>query len=872
MESTGTSDDAAAEATDTTPTFNEAKDKFGNALTETTFTDGDFGTIYRSFKFNADDDCMAGDDAGNNLVEETDARGHKTTYTVDGDTSRNEEVTDRLGNKTAYEYDDSGRTTKVTSKIYEIETAENKNPTVSYAYDTFDNMTEIVRGDGMKYALAYNEFHNLESIGIEGKSEVLIKYAYKNGNGRLKEMKYANGDTMKATYNSIGQMIAEKWYNSTNTLTAHYKYVYDGDGNIVRSIDISGKKEYNYEYEEGRIVRATEADIELNGEIVTSKVIVNTVKYYYDTKGKLSQKSITFASNSTHTIHYETTDDNTVVKFEVPVSSTKASKRNITSHSKSDSFGRKVFDELQLGTDFISRQFVYHLGRVTEEHKTFAKVKSSATTKLVSQIILSNGTTYSYGYDSEERITSVVETYTVDDTPVTNTTLYTYDSLGQLLTETVNGQVVNTMKYDNYGNIVEKNGKAYSYGNEKWNDLLTGFDGKTIEYDAQGNPVKYLGHSLTWEKGRQLKSYDNNTYTYNNNGVRTSKTIDGISHHYVIEDKKIISEIWGNNVLIPLYDNENNVCGIIYNDTPFYFQKDLKDNIVSIIDENAAVVARYSYDAWGSPTIVQDTSTCEIATINPFRYRGYYYDKETGLYYLLSRYYNPSTCRFLNTDDCDHISIGGHVCSQNLFCYCNNQPTMHTDSEGQFVISTTVLCVIGGALLLGTAGGFVGYGVAKKKKVEKKDTWKYIVGGIGIGAALGAVAGYFVAPVVASATGVSGISITKAGITALPLKTGGQGHHVLSRRIIKAIQNNKNLAGKVNRDKSVVKAWTKKAHSGYQKWHRNIDNFVEKWLIKHPNATLEELGRVLYDQYCTKDMIKRFGEDVLKYIKTVFFK
>ena len=149
-------------------------------------------------------------------------------------------------------------------------------------------MTEIVRGDGMKYALAYNEFHNLESVEIEGKNEALIKYAYKNGNGRLKQMTYANGHTMKAVYNSIGQMVAEKWFeteaeaaDSTATPIAHYKYVYDGDGNIVRSIDISGKKEYNYEYEEGRIVRATEADIELNGEIVTSKVIINTVKYCY---------------------------------------------------------------------------------------------------------------------------------------------------------------------------------------------------------------------------------------------------------------------------------------------------------------------------------------------------------------------------------------------------------------------------------------------------------------------------------------------------------------------------------------------------------------------------------------------------------------
>ena len=211
----------------------------------------------------------------------------------------------------------------------------------------------------------------------------------------------------------------------------------------------------------------------------------------------MTKKVITPASGSAQTIYYETNDDKTIVKFS-------AGGRTVTSHSKTDSFGRKVFDELQLGTDFVSRQFVYHAGKVTAAHKEKAKVKSSATTQLVSQIILSNGTTFSYGYDAEERITSVVETYTVDDTPVTNTTLYTYDELGQLLTETVNGEVVISMEYDNYGNITKKNGKAYTYGDATWEDLLTGLDGKTIEYDAQGNPVKYLGHTLTWEKGRQL--------------------------------------------------------------------------------------------------------------------------------------------------------------------------------------------------------------------------------------------------------------------------------------------------------------------------------------------------------------------------------
>ena len=159
---------------------------------------------------------------------------------------------------------------------------------------------------------------------------------------------------------------------------------------------------------------------------------------------------------------------------------------------------------------------------MTDQHKDSAKLKSSATTQLVSQIVLSDGRTISYEYDEEERITKV-------DDSVDGITTYTYDALGQLLTETVNGVVVNSMKYDNYGNIVEKNGKAYTYGDAKWKDLLTGFDGKTITYDAQGNPTSYLGHTLAWEKGRQLKQFIKEdgtviSYTYNANGIRTSKT------------------------------------------------------------------------------------------------------------------------------------------------------------------------------------------------------------------------------------------------------------------------------------------------------------------------------------------------------------
>ena len=442
-------------------------------------------------------------------------------------------------------------------------------------------------------------------------------------------------------------MTSEKWYNSAEELIAHYKYVYDGQGNIVRSIDFIANKEYTYTYEAGRLIRAAECDIVVNGDMVVGKTVVASIMYIYDSEGQLTKKRIIPVDGEEQVIFYENSDDkNTVVKFKV-------GDRTVTSHSKSDNFGRKVFDELQLETGFVSRQFTYHQGEKTEEHVENGKLKYSPTTQLVKEIILSGGRTLAYEYDAEERITKVTDS-------VDGVTEYTYDALGQLLTETVNGEVVTEMTYDNYGNILTKNGKVYTYGSGVWRDLLTSVNGATIVYDAQGNPTTYLGHTLTWEKGRQLKSFDNNTYTYNANGIRTSKTVGGVKHTYTLDVTKILREIWGDNTLVPVYDNEDSVCGIIYNDTPYYFQKNLQGDIIAITDANGDIATRYSYDAWGACTI--EWANCAIGVINPFRYRGYYFDTETGLYYLQSRYYNPQIGRFLNADDITIVNqLNTHV-------------------------------------------------------------------------------------------------------------------------------------------------------------------------------------------------------------------
>ena len=290
------------------------------------------------------------------------------------------------------------------------------------------------------------------------------------------------------------------------------------------------------------------------------------------------------------------------------------------------------------------------------------------------------------------------------------------------------------MTYDNYGNIVSKNGKTYTYGDAKWKDLLTKVGDTTITYDAQGNPTSYLGHTLTWEKGRQLKSFDNTQYTYNANGIRTSKTVNGIVHTFVLDGTKILKESWNGNTIIPMYDNEDAVCGIQYNGEPYYFFKNLQGDIIAITDKDAKVVAKYSYDAWGVCTISQDSSDCGIAAVNPFRYRGYYYDIEIGLYYLQSRYYNPTVGRFVNSDAMEYIYYEGQNIGTNVFAYCENDPVNNMDPNGTF---TLFACIIIGVIVGAVAGA-----VASKMIYGKVNGW-WVLGGAVIGGVLGYFGGAF---------------------------------------------------------------------------------------------------------------------------------
>ena len=237
-----------------------------------------------------------------------------------------------------------------------------------------------------------------------------------------------------------------------------------------------------------------------------------------------------------------------------------------------------------------------------------------------------------------------------------------------------------------------KNGETYhtyTYADTGWSDLLTAFDGGAITYDNIGNPLTYHdGKTFTWTAGRRLASATDGetviTYAYDGDGNRIRKTVNGETTEYEYIDGKLLSLKKGADVLRFLYDETDTVYGFLYNGDVCYYVFNLQGDITGIRKADGWDAASYSYDAWGNPTGIYDDYTT-LATLNPFRYRGYFYDEETGFYYLQSRYYDPEVGRFINPDG--YISTGTGILGYNMFAYCGNNPVNNFDPSGKAFLS-----------------------------------------------------------------------------------------------------------------------------------------------------------------------------------------
>ena len=309
--------------------------------------------------------------------------------------------------------------------------------------------------------------------------------------------------------------------------------------------------------------------------------------------------------------------------------------------------------------------------------------KTSTTIKEVDD----NGIIYNYIYDKLGNITEIYKNNSL-------TNKYYYDTHSQLIKEDniLTNQTI-LYEYDNYGNILSKKvytnntlikEDTYTYGDTNWQDLLTKYNNESITYDTIGNPTSIGNKTLTWMNERELSSYQDNTnnitYKYNLDGIRTSKIVNGIETKYYLEGSSIIFEDRNGNMIYYIY-NGDELLGFIYNSNTYYYHKNIFGDIIGILDSNYNEVVTYTYNSWGLLTNKTDTTTINLSTINPFRYRSYYYDEETNLYYLNSRYYNPEWGRFVNGDK---VITGQNIDSANIFVYCGNNSINAKDLNGKW--------------------------------------------------------------------------------------------------------------------------------------------------------------------------------------------
>ncbi len=235
----------------------------------------------------------------------------------------------------------------------------------------------------------------------------------------------------------------------------------------------------------------------------------------------------------------------------------------------------------------------------------------------------------------------------------------------------------------------------FIYQTSIWKDLLTTYNGNTITYDAIGNPLKYYtGATFTWTQGRQLQEMTLSdgtmlSYQYNENGIRIGKNIDGVETTYFVDASGTVHAMeQENRKLVFFYDSTGRREGFSYYEDDelvgnYYYLYNAQGDVTSILDANFTVVVSYYYDSWGKPTSTTGTLASSLGSLNPFRYRGYIYDEETGFYYLNSRYYDPETGRFINADDATMVALSPKsISDKNLFAYCDNNPVMRVDTSG----------------------------------------------------------------------------------------------------------------------------------------------------------------------------------------------
>lgn len=690
--------------------------------------------------------------SGNLVLTDKSTNGCYTTFTYGTDASKMfgsaTKVTNPVGTETVTNYLNDGRISSAWINSYVA---------INRTYNSKNLLTKLNRGGYNKvpgdtgkynqyYNFTYDAFGNTTGISV-GKTSTynLGTYTYAPQNGLLMGMTYGNGATVRYTYDDYGRKI------QTDT-SSHdqYKYAYSGDGQLYEMKDVSGSLLYRYAYDTlGRMI----------GSSLKSGSAVTLQTYHqYDDTNRL-RKQVWSLPGKTYQENYEYDANNgrlTMKGIKLSTSET----ANIT-----------------LNYDNLSRVSTVFTPAATTNYSYCGAFYGGGSTGLISELTTTSVHTgssviaplhLSYTYDALGNIRT--EKKVNPSGSIAETLSYTYDNQSQLTkaVSSVNGTW--NYQYDTYGNIRHRDHGSdtinYTYSDTNWLDLLTAVSGTkngisfsgAYSYDGAGNPTSFYNvgdlstWTMTWKNGRELATASNGThsvsYDYDVNSLRTYKIADGIRHDYIYASGQLLRETYTQGgtayTLDYLYDQNGRPYMLYLTKTnssgttsvPYYYILNLQGDVICLVNTSGVAVASYSYDSYGNIL----TSSGPMANVNPIRYRGYYYDQESGFYYLQSRYYDPALGRLINADT--YSCTGQGFLGYNMFAYCCNRVVSTSDQTGEFFLTAIAI-----GLGVGLAAQYIGDVV---ENVQSGETGVDVLvphssirdyAGSGIGCAIAAIPG-----------------------------------------------------------------------------------------------------------------------------------
>ncbi len=561
-----------------------------------------------------------------------------------------------------------------------------------------------------------------------------------------------------------------------------------------------------------------------------------TFTYDYDHTKRITNVTTTFSNLTISTdVEYENSNSKLITKVEHDYNTSDYVKDEFAYDKLSRKSSINTYVSIDGNYRRSLKEFVYYSKDITEggnivhlESPLIKRIDYSRTKNIVLQYFEFPVFSYDYSshisYDVKGNITSI-KTGT-QTTPTSSSGVnYEYD-VNNRLTREDNYDLNETIRYyyDNNGNITsvthsDLNSSAinstdsYSY-NDKYYDKLVSFNNQSIAYDSCFNPTSYGTKSFSWSGNRWLTGISDSSNnlevvnTYNSQGIRTVKKVRTTSsahvpfttHTYYLDGNRIIREkvtdldLYGPNYTLTFLYSQEGVIGFIKDNLFYRYEKNIFGDVIAIY-QSYNLIAKYVYDAYGNHKVYDGSTNAEITyssnpthigIINPFRYRSYYFDVETGLYYCNSRYYNPVWRRWLSADDVNYFDFE-HIDGYNLFAYCLNNPVMNVDPDGKSILIAALIGLFFGGVLSG--GIEIGSQLIRNDWNWSRIDWAAVGRQAIIGAAIGfaggaggaALGGYLLGSATVSGVrslawlGISSVVSFAGGIGAYAVETFGHG-------------------------------------------------------------------------------------------------